>query len=236
MNWIKNAWQGKTPLWKVFWIYGVIGNNLLMIICSAMIGNLTSIIISMVIMFAYTIWILVSQWRCAFNTKWRGWGYIVRILAIIAPLLFITGLILGGIVVGSDLINAAECRVELRDRKEAGESIPDTEEFLEQCRKKREDNDTPIIKEIKKSHSIQSEEKEVTDPSQDSPLTEAPLDAAPLPSITGSAPDTQKYKEACEKTLTDYAIAGGADPAQYLAENQDYVQKCIEFHESENKP
>ena len=37
----------------------------------------------------YTLWALISLWKSAFNSNWKGWGYIVRVLCVIFLVSFI---------------------------------------------------------------------------------------------------------------------------------------------------
>ncbi len=70
-----DAWLGKTPLWKVFWIYNIFFGVILF-------GALTAIIILMspiastlilILMISlggpYVAWILISMWRCANHSQ-----------------------------------------------------------------------------------------------------------------------------------------------------------------------
>jgi hypothetical protein len=97
MNEIAKAWRGEERLWKVFWIY-----NFLIGIAMGMpieyIENLIALSIFFIAVFLpWGVWVTVSMWRCAFNSGWRGWGYIVRgivILALVAIVLMIVAAIL----------------------------------------------------------------------------------------------------------------------------------------------
>ena len=70
------AWRGEQPLWKVFWRYGVVTSGAL--IAFYVIGfYVDRIALRQVLVFCfalYTVWILVSVWRCANNTRERLWG------------------------------------------------------------------------------------------------------------------------------------------------------------------
>ena len=209
----------------------------------------------------YLVWWNVSVWCCAFNVEHHKiWGYLAR-LSLLPIMLAIIGFMMGlGMLsyVYSGLTPAEKEMFKIAASESVNTEMPSTEnkvdidvisKCLEQLQTEMARNDPNF-----KPGAFLEECKTKTKPTDiilnapvdaiiKNPQTSAPMlpdtNSAPLPSITGSAPDTQKYKEACEKTLTDYAIAGGADPAQYLAENQDYVQKCVEFHEnkdSENRP
>jgi hypothetical protein len=79
-----SAWRGQQPLWKVFWLYGVV-------VSSALIGTyLFAFVVDqvalrqiLVICFApYTAWLLVSIWRCANNTHELLWSTLARFLTV----------------------------------------------------------------------------------------------------------------------------------------------------------
>ena len=68
------AWHGAEPLWKVFWGYGVFASAVLALlyllaINEQRVGAQQALLIFML---AYTIWILVSIWRCAAGSDWGG--------------------------------------------------------------------------------------------------------------------------------------------------------------------
>jgi hypothetical protein len=66
-------WRGDTPLWRVFWIHGVLGSAILttLIAAPALSGWFTLPILAaaLAVGIAYTAWIVVSNWRCAFNIR-----------------------------------------------------------------------------------------------------------------------------------------------------------------------
>ena len=67
------TWRGTTPLWRVYWIYGVLGSAALtaLIVAPALLGWYTTptLVLALGIGLAYTLWIVVGIWRCAFNIK-----------------------------------------------------------------------------------------------------------------------------------------------------------------------
>jgi len=76
------AWRGKEPLWRVFWLYGVLtsvvvtGAFLWLVITGAGGFGLRQILV--VAFVPYTAWILVSIWRCAFNARNEVYGHLAR--------------------------------------------------------------------------------------------------------------------------------------------------------------
>jgi len=77
-------WQGRGPLWKVYWLYGVLGSNVLALILLVLMqrGAIDSVWFQIVLLLltAYTIWIVVSVWRCAFNVEKPMHGHMARAL------------------------------------------------------------------------------------------------------------------------------------------------------------
>jgi hypothetical protein len=89
---MKRAWNGEESLWRVFWLYNILGVLLLGLIekfCHAFliaaerdnqsyIGMTIFYDVVAILFFPYIVWALASLWRCAFNTGWKGWGYLGR--------------------------------------------------------------------------------------------------------------------------------------------------------------
>lgn len=100
-------WQGRGPLWKVFWLWGVVGSWILAALFLAAVLGLgiswALYLITAVIMIAYTVWILVSVWRCAENAQAEHWGAIARALTVAWAL----NVILVGAFLGLDLLGGA---------------------------------------------------------------------------------------------------------------------------------
>ena len=73
------AWSGKEKLWKVFWLYNFILGTAIgyAIDYVAGLGLIIEIAVFTVVLI-WAIWVLVALWRCAFNSRWRGWGYVCR--------------------------------------------------------------------------------------------------------------------------------------------------------------
>ena len=83
-------WHGEKPLWKIFWIYGLIGGllNYSLLKMSDLVGT-TNVygqalsIISVIICVTYFIWHLVSVWRCAPNVKFKLFKTLVRLFIVL---------------------------------------------------------------------------------------------------------------------------------------------------------
>ncbi len=86
--------KGVEKLWKVFWIYNVTLGLVLSFVLQV-IGHLAILpllYIFLLIGILWTIWILVGLWKCAFNTKWEGWGYLARAFVVLSILGLMVGL------------------------------------------------------------------------------------------------------------------------------------------------
>lgn len=79
-------WRGQGPLWKVYWLYGVLGSNVLALVLFLLMqrGAIDSVWFQLVLLLlaAYTVWIVVSVWRCAFNVEKPMYGHMARALTV----------------------------------------------------------------------------------------------------------------------------------------------------------
>ncbi len=85
-NFVASCWRGESRLWLVFWIYGVLlstivsGVFLALLATEDPIPGLEQFLI--VTFIPYTVWILVSIWRCAFNVENKIHGHVTQALTI----------------------------------------------------------------------------------------------------------------------------------------------------------
>lgn len=77
------AWYGLEPLWKVFWGYGVLASAIIAALyVVAMIEHRTAVQQLLLMIFAgYTVWVLVSVWRCAATSE-PIWQTLARSLTV----------------------------------------------------------------------------------------------------------------------------------------------------------
>jgi hypothetical protein len=77
------AWRGRADLATVFWFYGVLTSSILGILYAATIYLRHPVAEQLLLIgFAlYTVWILVSIWRCSLATE-TMWGLLARFLTI----------------------------------------------------------------------------------------------------------------------------------------------------------
>lgn len=207
MDWMKRAWSGEERLWKVFWIYGFVFNLILAIIgvvIGLFLGPVGTKAFS-VITFAYFVFIAVSEWRCAFNANWRGWGYVVRVLVILGAI--------GQVAIMVTNFRSGDMKQSYMFGKHATIKL-DTQH-----------GDTSL-KLIPVTPAATPAPPMVVDPT--SPTTTIAPVAAPAPATTAGQED--QYRANCEQTMTDYAKKNGADPKLYIAQNQAYIQKCIQYY------
>lgn len=68
-------WRGDGPLWRLFWIWGVLlstaGGSLLLAATLSAVLHPLSVLLLAVAGLAYTLLIVVGIWRCAFNIRSR---------------------------------------------------------------------------------------------------------------------------------------------------------------------
>ncbi|MDX1610093.1 MAG: hypothetical protein R3225_08230 [Halofilum sp. (in: g-proteobacteria)] len=104
---VQRYWRGDGPLWRVFWLWGVVGSWLLAAVFLLAVQGLgiswPLYLITAVIMLGYTVWILVSVWRCAEHAQPEYWGAIARALTVAWAL----NVILVGAFLGLDLLGAS---------------------------------------------------------------------------------------------------------------------------------
>lgn len=83
---VASYWRGHGRLWKVYWLYGVLGSvilvaGLLLLIRQGALGTPWFQIV-LLLLAAYTVWAVVSVWRCAFNTENPLYGHMARALTV----------------------------------------------------------------------------------------------------------------------------------------------------------
>ena len=90
MEQLTKAWKGEEKLWKVFWLYNFMLGALITTGLEAVSGiNWLLAAVFAVFALVWAVWVVVALWRGAFNSRWRGWGYIVRGLLVLAVIAFI---------------------------------------------------------------------------------------------------------------------------------------------------
>ncbi|GIK81450.1 MAG: hypothetical protein H3C55_13400 [Pseudorhodoplanes sp.] len=77
-----SAWRGQQPLWRVFWLYGVaVSGALIAVYLFAFLADAVALRQILVLCFIpYTVWILVSIWRCSDNVREQYWRMLARFL------------------------------------------------------------------------------------------------------------------------------------------------------------
>jgi hypothetical protein len=78
---------GEGPLWRVFWLWGVVGSWILFAIfifaLQAIGVTWALVVVSAVVMMPYSVWILASVWQCAPHVGNDFWGNLARFLTVI---------------------------------------------------------------------------------------------------------------------------------------------------------
>lgn len=76
--------RGRTRLWIVFWIYGVLVSHVLFgaIIYFYRKVDATTLAVMLAVFLLYTAWIMRTIWVDALNVKNDTWGYLARWLTV----------------------------------------------------------------------------------------------------------------------------------------------------------
>ena len=75
----------RSPLWKVFWLYGVIPSNLLWLVVAWLIGQerLPGATLGLLVfLLGYTAWIVAAVWKAAPNAKDPRYGVMAQALTV----------------------------------------------------------------------------------------------------------------------------------------------------------
>lgn len=79
--------RGEGPLWKLFWLWGVVGSWILfaLFLLAVQTWGITwgLVVVSGVVMMPYSVWILASVWQCAQNVNNDLWGNLARFLTLV---------------------------------------------------------------------------------------------------------------------------------------------------------
>lgn len=89
---VRRYWRGTGPLWPLFWTYGVVASTVggTAILASVRYGATPWVTLGLVAAgLAYTAWVLVGVWRCAFNMSPQPFGFERETLGWMARLLTI---------------------------------------------------------------------------------------------------------------------------------------------------
>ena len=94
---LQSLWYGEVPLWRTYWIYGVLVNGLLFGVAGSfvilLIGLRPVAVMYLAFVFVATAFNLVSVWRSAGNyTGPRVWAILARIAVVVGTLSLARGL------------------------------------------------------------------------------------------------------------------------------------------------
>lgn len=97
---LKQYWQGRGRLWVVYWLYGVLGSAILtaLLALPVALAGVSAVyyLVALAVVAVYTVWIVVSVWRCAFNVDRELWAYLARGLTVFWALnVFLVAVFLG---------------------------------------------------------------------------------------------------------------------------------------------
>jgi hypothetical protein len=91
---LRSYWEGKASLASAYWLLGGLGNLVLTVIYK-IIATQESLFLNsifLLIFTAYSVFTGISIWCCAWNTSWKGWGYIARAFIAIGAIGAVVGL------------------------------------------------------------------------------------------------------------------------------------------------
>jgi len=96
MRLLSAAWSGKERLWKVFWLYYVLGLGVLSYLPDVFseASRILKVPVGVAVL-VYLVWAPVSVWRCAFNADQGVWGYVVRALLVAQAIVFVMVIVVG---------------------------------------------------------------------------------------------------------------------------------------------
>lgn len=92
---LRAHWEGKASLASAYWLVGVLGGVVFLFLFNLLASN-PAVLLVLIAWLPYAVFSVVSIWRCAWNSSWRGWGYIARtvvVLNIIVVLLQVGGVV-----------------------------------------------------------------------------------------------------------------------------------------------
>ena len=90
---IRDFWEGKASLQQAYWGVGVFGGLLAFVVVLVVTFGLALItqsewvlVVPDAIWIAWATFAFVSIWRCAWNTRHKGWGYAARAMVVVGVL------------------------------------------------------------------------------------------------------------------------------------------------------
>ena len=180
MSFIGRAWRGQEKLRKVYW-YGILARFILSFIVGVATASLgpDGLGIQLLILAPFYLFFVICVWRCAFNARWKIWGYILRTLIVLSCV----GLVIGVVGMASTGMSIKQAlQLTSRDAKNVSTFQP--------------------------------------------AITRNQQTTAPTVAATASPPTAATAT--CQKRMTDYAVQQHADPVAYVAQNQAYLQQCVQ--------
>jgi len=91
----RSYWDGKASLAKAYWLLGWLGNIVLATVYKIIAAQESLILDVSFLLFyaAYFTFTCISVWCCAWNTSWKGWGYLARFMVVLGAIGFATELL-----------------------------------------------------------------------------------------------------------------------------------------------
>ena len=94
-DFITASWNGHTSLYRVFWVYHIIGVFFLILFfhLTKWIFGFIGVMFAIVVILGYSVWILVSLWQCSYNCVEPKWTWATRIYVYVMPVTLVFGLV-----------------------------------------------------------------------------------------------------------------------------------------------
>lgn len=200
MSRIALAFQGQEMLWRVFWIYGVLGMGLLVGGAAAFAGKEKAFSFPVTALYAvYFLPFFFVLWRCSWNAESRFWGHLLRWIVFGVPFAYGAYLALYKALRLDEAARIEECRSAMTARAQAQGVDPGQFIYL------RADEE-------KKCLQIGAAAMGWVVPDTHSAKFKA--DAA------------INFNEPCEKHMAEYARAHNVSAVDYINKNQGYLKEC----------
>lgn len=84
-TWFLDETPGHIPLWRAFWIYGVLASHLMFGTILFVYREIGTLLLAVILagFLVYTAWIMRTVWRNAFNVGNQLYGHIARALTVV---------------------------------------------------------------------------------------------------------------------------------------------------------
>ena len=78
---LRAHWEGRASLASAYWGIGVLGGVVFALLLYFVNSDIIFILV-LIALVPYSVFAVVSIWRCSWNSGWVGWGYLARTVII----------------------------------------------------------------------------------------------------------------------------------------------------------